>query len=63
MKKIMTSPISNVRKTYQTPRMKVSGTDIENALLAGSGTNLDIIDKDKEEWPSDPGTNQPIKPW
>lgn len=64
MKTIITTIDGNSRRTYVKPSMTLVELVHTTHLLSGSYTtkNMNII-YDEEEWPVDPDTNQPYKPW
>lgn len=64
MKKNMTIVDGNSRRTYVKPSMTLVELVHTTHLLSGSPVtrNLNIV-YDDDEWPVDPVTNQPYKPW
>ena len=64
MKKNMTIVDGNSRKPYEKPSTTLVELVHTSQLLSGSPVtrNLNIV-YDDDEWPVDPVTNQPYKPW
>ena len=53
--------INLLKQEYVKPEIKSLQAELEQ-LLADSLT-LDLVDEDKEEWPTDPDTGRPYNPW
>ena len=53
--------INLLKQEYVKPEIKSLQAELDQ-LLADS-LNLDLVDEDEEEWPTDPDTGRPYNPW
>ena len=65
MKKSIISIVADRRRPYDKPDTMVFLSKNEPTMITGSDKKreLDIIEDEEEDWPSDPGTGKPLSPW